>query len=390
MSEAFITLKLIKNKNKFENTYISELPQNFGANNNIKIGVVGLDLYLEQASEESRRLKIILLEGHHNSVVKTEKNTLFVTYLPGGQRHVETENIFPSFLSFDNRSLTYLSFQFTDFEGGEIHLDSENSSFIRLKVIEMRGPSDIHLYFEKEINENGEIVIDLAHPIVLPEGYNWGMNLSSIGFHNPNNHDQSMGYIAYKYGEETENTKFEMKSNDPDGTLLIMKTLLSRISPDSHVLSMYVQADGRLAIKSNLENPLSIECNKDLGHRIGIDSNYNLASKIVTIKPNSTFVLNQPVNFSRPILTTMFIESGTLQPSIVNERFSPILRMLPVFSQQKYFFKKYATQQFIDIIPSSLSTLDFKFNAENGEFIPQMNDVPKKIFIHCIIKFFKT
>ena len=388
MSSTFLTLKLTKNQNKFGITYISPLPQNFNTNNNIKIGLVGMSLYFERESEKSRRIRISLLEANNHSVVKSEKNTLHITYLPEGERHIEAENTYPSFISFDNRSLTYLSFQFTEFDGKEIELSSRQSCFLRLKVIEMRGPADIHLYCEEKMNSTGEILIDLAHPIILPEGYNWGMNLVSIGFHNPNIYETD-GYFSITWNGASESMKLDMKNLTTETTLIMLETMLSRVSPDESKMSLHMQEDGRLAIKSNLDYPVSIEFNKSLGHRMGVDSNYNLASKVITINPKSSFVLNQPMDLKRPILTTLFVQNSCLQPSIVNQSYNNILRMLPVFSSNKYLFTKFKTEEYIDIIPSSLSTINFKFTSENTEFMPQLPNVPKEMFVHCVIKFFK-
>ena len=388
MYPTFMTLKLEGSQNKFESTYMTPLPQSFNTTERIKIAVASIDLHLKTIPAGEKYLRIRLLEASNHQIVKEESNTLFICHLEEGSQHVEIENINLTYLSFDNRTLNHLSFQFTALNGEEIHLSNEFSSFIRLKIKDMRGPSDVHLYFEKEIDENGMIFIDLANRLVLPQGYNWAMSLAEVGYHNPNQHVTENFFFRCFYKDAYEEMRFS--PNSQDQLLTIMRAFLSRMSPDERILKVEVTANNHLKISNNLPEPLIIQCNKDMGHILGIDSAYNLSAKKVLIASQSALTLNKPINMKRPVLSTMFITSGVLNPSIVNESYSSVLRMTPNFSrEEKYSYKQFKTREFVDIIPSSLSTIDFTFAAENNEPVPQLSDIPKDFFIHVIIHYFK-
>ena len=344
MNPIYINLKLEGGKNKFQDTYICPLPQNFNTNSSIKVGVAGVDLHLQSIPEDAKHLKIRALEANNHRVMKAEKNTLFVTRLRSD--HINCENIHPAYLSFDDRSLTYLSFKITDLRDTEIFLSDQVPSFIRLKVMEMRGPSDIHLYFEESIDENGKILIDLANRIVLPEGYNWSMSLAKIGFHNPNHHKSpNYFYFCGTRRGELEETRFGAKTND--FLLMILKAFLTRIEPDENKLKLSVSEDNRVTFSSSLEEPVTFQCNKDLGHLMGVDSNYNLCDKKIVVHPHTTFQLNQELNLKRPLMSTLFVQSSVLHPSIMNDSFSPILRMSPNFTKEAYYYRKFDTQEYV-------------------------------------------
>ena len=389
MHPLFMTLKLEGAQNKFENTYMTPLPQSFNTTERIKIAVASIDLHLKSLPQSDNYLKIRLLEASNHHIVKSESNTLFVCALEKESLHVQIENINLAYLSFDNRSLNHLSFQFTTLSGKEIHLSEEYPSFIRLKLKDMMGPPDVHLYVEKKIDENGTILLDLANRLVLPQGYNWAMSLASVGFFNPNQHESGDFLFSCYYKDNYEKLIFVPQSENR--VLAILRAFLTRITPDESLLRVEVTSKNYLRIVNNLQSPLIIQCNKDMGHLIGVDSAYNLSDKKVSIAPQSARTLNQPINMKRRPLSTLFVKSNVLNPSIVNQTYSSILRMTPSFSKEKnYCYKQFNTMEFVDIIPSSLSTIDFTFAAENNEPVPILPDISKEFFVHAIIHYFKV
>lgn len=387
MREIIFTARLDQTK-VVNNHHIIQLPQNFQTSNEIQLALKSADIFLDSQRSFSL-LRIDVPEVNNHEIVKEGKNSLSVLYHAAWSDRIIADKKNPPYLSFDNRSLSHISIHFSNERNETVTLSSTNPSFIRFKMRKVATRPDIHLYKIGSLSPQGLLRIDLPRHLNVIRG-SWEMALSCVALPNPNHFAQpSSVEISICYKERI------IKKTLPNPGLTdghhtfwrrFREAFSEALGSDYSKISLGSQND-IYQFDSRLDTLLHVQFEKHLGYLLGVNKDFDLCHRVITIKPGEIVKLSEPINMFRRIFNGLMLKSSILQPSIFNGRFSPILRIIPITGTRGDLYKEFENLEFVEIAPSSLTNVDLQFVNEHECAVEYPKKNENEVFVHVVIRF---
>lgn len=391
MKHAYATIILRENENKIDNDFVIQLPRSFQASSNLFISLESLDIQLKHSFPEGFYMGISIQEATNHPVVKENRHLMRSFYVPENCSRFSQEVKHPYHLSLRDVQLTRLTIRINNLGvNAPLQLSETSKSFLCLKIAEkedMENP--LYLRSEVDIPQTGPLRMQFPHHISTPPGYTWEMAIMSLGMSNPNYNRDNYHILTVGYNQTVERFPFGSLKNVDIPKRITELTV--KAYPETAGKFIVHIIDGKIHILNiSLPGVLRYQFSDDLGFSIGVSSSRNSGGMIINAHPRETFIFNEklPLALTVPLTKTMLIRSPQIQSSIINEKYSQILRAVPFPKDDSYVHIDFDKLHFYEITPSSLSSIDLYITDENLSPLPP-NNYHNKIVVDVQIRFIK-
>lgn len=358
--------KLNSNDNHNEEWYILELPHTYQIQQGERWCVVlhSASLYFDNLDCESQMVKILLRELKNSMFPASGSNILCVIPNTDEKKPESGCVYYESVLEVSNliecNTLNTLSFQFVDDEGKLLKLTSR-PSFIQLAIKTMER-EEYHIQLSgKAIKDKSEITFNLPNHVNLSASGNWKLACSSVCIPPLASLDElSMKVTGEKSSQDfsfenvTDLEELRKEINEKIVRVLGKGNALLLLIGNKMLLKVYVKSKLHFSRKLALILGFKADIVQD-GLSIAIESG-------TAISPESSPDINLKIQHPNLLLITCNI----IDTIIFNKTYKPILKMLPIKTPDKMTFHETRRPIFLDIVPSTLSSLTMNFEDEEG------------------------
>lgn len=359
------------NKNVNDEWYILELPHYYQMRQGEKWGVSinSATLFFENLDCESRIAHILLREltntlfpsmGSNilcsiSNLTKTDENSC-VTY----------ENVKESYKLFECDALKAFSFKFIDDENRVLKLTSK-PSFMHLSISNMKNEEyQIQLSGHIKSGES-EITFDLPNQVNLSVDGNWKMACSNISLP-PINVDAELS-MTISYNKKSPRKILIYETRSPDFIIQSINNELAIIFGAGNVFLNMVNNKISLVVYVETDIFISRPLALILGFQDNIITNDGLLLSFNEQPAAITPERNVDVDRKVPQPSVLVLTCDVIDPVIFNNKYKPVLKILPIKTPGVVTFHEMKRLDFITITPSTLSSIKLSFENEDGNAI---------------------
>lgn len=351
-----------------QDVYAVQLPHviDKSLTSNLHIAIQSLSLHIIPTRPTIGKIRLLELDGFQSDLVQDK--ILDVFRIESDSIYKERKNL--DFVKLSHHSLATLTFQILDQDNNIIKLASR--SFISLKIKTMTPEYEsFHLHVTEEgKNKISAFKYQLPYPIHLNQTGVWKIAMTSIIFPNPNigkdtelrvtvTLDNVSKAWTYENEEVTNIRSFINKLQ------LKIKKQLKLTGRQKFLVGVL---DKKFALLSDF--PIKIKLSNRLAYLLGfVDDGYTKAGREIQLVPGVTFTAPKTADLTRDVTEAVYVKCSQITPSILNDRFEHILKVIPITSKtQKYFYYEAEEQEYHNILPSTLYNLSIELLDQN--FLP--------------------
>jgi hypothetical protein len=309
------------------------------------------------------------------NVLNTHYNLLDTIYSNTREFAIDPENVL--FQPLGETVLNFLSVTFTDRQSFPVQPIENSYLQFTLKNMSVSEPKVVPIYATLTATYPGsEVGFRLPRVIHLEQKGTWQLAISSVIL--PNTAvtiEDSFGLTVERDGESTSVAivKNSIQSSYPLKQVAAqLQRKIARQMEDSkpNKLQITVDRSGRFTFLSLV--PCRITLSNIMAWALGIQENgYDNAGLSLDLVPDMGKRSEGRANFNFIPHSGVFVECSNIEPSVHNNEFRNILRILPVdfSSTAENVWHQFKHLEFHDLTHSTLSELRFRFTNGRGEDI---------------------
>ena len=362
---------------------------------------------------------ISLEEPNSTPFFKIEIENVYDDFCPTSERQIaglipNQQEILSSLIHFEPTHQSFhrlvsnfntLTVRILDSQNTPVKLSKDHPTILSINIAVMDQVREYHLKMSgnpQEVSYLEGLYSTLPYRVQLQEKGTWKMALSSIFFPNPKL-QTCKAWVRIKFQGEEKTSEFNLNDiMNPifgdeymdigyDNADLPIIIHLRNIFYDSGILAsqvaiMPIIRNSKLCLQIKSYVDFEFEMSKDLAYVLGDTSEgYLNAGGPYTIQQGSIITFDKHISINRRPLDTLMLTCDIIEPSMINNKFRHILKIVPVKrSHEEYLTYEPARHEFHDITPSNLEAMNFKLMDMYEQIIKI--DPEKKMFINVIIK----
>ena len=326
------------------------------------------------------KIRLLELDGFNGSLVQDKILDIFRI----DNKYIFKERKTLDFVKLSHHSLSSLTFEVLD--GNDKPIKLTKTSFITLCIKSM---DKNYTTFSLHVTEEGKRKIpgfrySLPYPIHLEQVGTWRISLSSIIFPNPNlGQDTELRVTAILYDR---NVSWVYDDSNISNVKKFINVLQIDVRRKLNLqrkqsFKVGVLASKKFALVSS--EPVKITFSNRLAYLLGFtDKGYTNAKSTIKLNRNEMFRGPNTVDLNRDVTEAVYIKCAQIAPSIVNNTYDHILKVVPIQSKtKKYFYYENEEPEYHNILPSTLSHLNIELCDQYMLPLPYKSTRFDKIFI---------
>ena len=349
------------NNNYNDEWYVLELPHTYQIHQGEKwsVSLNSASFFFDNIDCESKVINILLRELKNGLFASGDSNILcsISNIEENGSAHFESER--KRYNLFQSNSLNSLSFQFIDDVGKLLKLNSK-PSFVHLSI-ETMATEEYQIQLSGTIAKNEtEITFNLPNHVNLGAG-NWKLACSNICLPPISQDDE----LSIRISQEKSSEHFILNEGTSLGNLLFeINEKLAKVLGSNK--AFIVPHEDKISIDVYVKSELQIS--RKLALILGFKNDVVKGGLILTFPEAMSIIPENNPDISRtvPQSHVMLITCDVIDTIIFNNTYKPILKILPIKTSDSVTFYEAKNLDFVDIVPSTLSSITMTFENEDG------------------------
>lgn len=375
------TLNLVLEPSKESNKINLPVTFNQKHNENLYIALQSFTLNLPILQFQIGKVELYELDGFHSGLVQDK---IFDSFYINSLRVIKERKVL-DFIKLSNHAINNLSIRILDANGNPVKLQNNSYLTVRLKTM----PSDYEsftIHVEKEgKNKISSFDYRLPYPINLKQTGTWKLALSSIILPNPNiGKDREL-----RMNVTSGNQSISWTYNDSD--VWNTNSFISKMHQDirrklklkrSQLFRVGNLVTGKFSVYSGID--MKLKFSNRLAYLIGYyEDGFNKAGREIDVKSKKIFEAPNFINLSRDIVDIVYVKCNQISPTILNNQFDHILKVVPIRKTgEKYFYYENEELELHDVLPTTLSHLNILLTDQNHLPLPYKSTRFDKISIN--------